>query len=50
VIDRRCTANDFLATIYHHLGIDSSRVTIQDFAGRPTHLVENGRPIPELIG
>ena len=50
VIDRRCTAHDFLATIYHHLGIDSSRVTIQDFAGRPTHLVENGRPIPELIG
>jgi len=50
VIDRRCTAHDFLATIYHHLGIDSSRVTIHDFTGRPTLLVENGRPIPELIG
>jgi hypothetical protein len=50
VIDRRCTAHDFLATIYHHLGIDASAVTIQDFTGRPTLLVENGRPIPELIG
>lgn len=50
VLERRCTPHDFLATIYHHLGIDASRVTIQDFAGRPTHLVENGKPIPELIG
>jgi len=50
VIDRRCTAHDFLATIYHHLGIDSSAVTIQDFTGRPTLLVENGTPIPELVG
>jgi hypothetical protein len=50
VIDRRCTAHDFLATIYHHLGIDSSAVTIDDFTGRPTLLVENGKPIAELIG
>jgi len=50
VIERRCTAHDFLATIYHHLGIDSSRVTINDFNGRPTPIVDHGRPIPELIG
>ncbi|MFM8539385.1 MAG: DUF1501 domain-containing protein, partial [Planctomycetaceae bacterium] len=43
-------AHDFLATIYHHLGIDASAVTIQDFTGRPTLLVENGTPIPELLG
>lgn len=50
VLERRCTAHDFLATIYHHLGIDASSVTIKDFTGRPTHLIENGKPISELIG
>lgn len=50
VVERRCTAHDFLATIYHHLGIDSSHVTIEDFNGRPTPIVDHGKPIPELIG
>ncbi len=50
VVERRCTAQDFLATIYHHLGIDAARVTIPDFAGRPTALVDHGRPIAELTG
>ncbi len=50
VIERHCAAGDFLATIYHHLGIDSSRVFIKDFNGRPTPIVDHGRPIPELIG
>ncbi len=48
VVERRCSAHDFLATIYHHLGIDASHVTIQDFNGRPTPIVDHGRPIPEL--
>ncbi len=50
VIERPCGPGDFLATIYHHLGIDSSKVTIKDFNGRPTPIVDHGRPIPELIG
>lgn len=49
VIERPCGPGDFLATIYHHLGIDSSKVTIEDFNGRPTPIVSYGRPIPELI-
>ncbi|MBL9116152.1 MAG: DUF1501 domain-containing protein [Verrucomicrobiaceae bacterium] len=49
VIERPCGPGDFLSTIYHHLGIDSAKVTINDFNGRPVHIVENGRPIPELI-
>lgn len=49
VIERACGPDDFLATIYHHLGIDSSKVTLPDFNGRPTAIVQNGRPIPELI-
>lgn len=50
-IERICSAHDFLATIYHHLGIDSSKITIEDFNGRPTPIVDHhGTPIPELIG
>jgi hypothetical protein len=48
-IERRCGPGDFLATLYHHLGIDSSKVLIQDFNGRPTPIVDRGKPIPELI-
>ncbi|MEZ6086653.1 MAG: DUF1501 domain-containing protein [Pirellulaceae bacterium] len=49
-IERRCGPGDFLATIYHHLGIDSKNVLIEDFNGRPTPIVDHGDPIPELIG
>jgi hypothetical protein len=48
--DRICGPGDFLATIYHHLGIDSSTTLIKDFNGRPTPIVDRGRPIPELMG
>ena len=50
VVERPCNASDFLATVYHHLGIDYAKVTINDLNGRPVHIVENGRPIPELVG
>jgi Protein of unknown function (DUF1501) len=49
-VERICGPGDFLATIYHHLGIDSSRVFLKDFNGRPTPIVDHGKPIPELIG
>jgi hypothetical protein len=50
-IERICGAGDFLATIYHHLGIDSSNVFIEDFNGRPTPIIaDQGKPIPELLG
>jgi hypothetical protein len=48
VISRRVGPQDFLATIYRHLGIDFERVMIPDRAGRPTPIVTDGRPIPEL--
>jgi len=49
-VERICGAGDFLATIYHHLGIDAEKVTINDFGGRPTALIpaSNGKPIAEL--
>jgi uncharacterized protein (DUF1501 family) len=49
VIERPCGPGDFLATVYHHLGIDGSKVFIEDFNGRPTPIVDHGKPIPELI-
>ena len=39
---------DFLATVYHHLGIDAPHVTIPDFTGRPISILPTGKPIPEL--
>lgn len=48
VVERRVGPQDFLATIYQHLGIDYERVTIRDHAGRPTPIVADGRAIPEL--
>jgi len=49
VIERACGPGDFLSTIYHHLGIDASKVAINDLNGRPTALVSDGKPIAELV-
>lgn len=49
-VERICGPGDFLATIYHHLGIDAAKTLIRDFNGRPTPIVDHGKPIPELIG
>ena len=49
-VERICGPGDFLATIYHHLGIDATKTLIRDFNGRPTPIVDHGKPIPELIG
>lgn len=49
-VERICGPGDFLATIYHHLGIDAAKTLIRDFNGRPTPVVDHGKPIPELIG
>ncbi len=48
-IERISTPGDFLSTIYHHLGIDAEKTTINDHSGRPTPLVPSGRPIAELM-
>ncbi len=49
-VERVCSPGDFLATIYHHLGINSTNIAIKDFNGRPTPIVDHGKPIPELMG
>lgn len=47
-VERICGPGDFLATLYHHLGVDWAHTMIKDFNGRPTRIVEHGKPIPEL--
>ena len=42
VVERRVGPHDFLATIYHHLGIDYEKVTLPDFTGRPVPIVTHG--------
>jgi uncharacterized protein (DUF1501 family) len=49
VRQRRVGPQDFLATIYRHLGIDYEKVTLPDFMGRPVPIVSNGKPIAELV-
>lgn len=49
-VSRRVGPEDFLATLYHHLRIDYENATIRDFAGRPTPIIREGKPIHELFG
>jgi hypothetical protein len=49
VVDHRVGTHDFLATIYHHLGIEFDKVTLPDGTGRPVHIVQNGKAIDGLI-
>ncbi len=46
--DRVVGRDDFLATIYRHLGVDADHLALADFAGRPIPVLRNGTPIPEL--
>lgn len=46
---RPVTYQDLLATLYHRLGLDANSTTLLDPTGRPRYLVEQGRPIAELI-
>jgi hypothetical protein len=48
-IDHPVTPEDLAATIYYALGIDPS-VRLPDAQGRPSQIVEQGRPVLELFG
>lgn len=48
-VERRVSPGDFLATIYHHLGIDYERTSLLNFRGRPTPIVNRGSPIVEFL-
>jgi uncharacterized protein (DUF1501 family) len=39
---------DLMATVFHHLDIDPHQQFVNQ-AGRPVYMIEDGRPIPELL-
>jgi hypothetical protein len=49
-VERRLGVQDFVATLYRHLGIDAQRVQILNHSGRPIPILQDGKPIPELLG
>ena len=40
---------EVIATLYHNLGIDANATTVDDLNGRPRYLVDDWKPMPELI-
>jgi hypothetical protein len=50
-VERPVQFGEVFATLYHALGIDVNKATVDDFSGRPHYLVENGlQPMRELVG
>jgi len=48
--DRPVAFGEVFATLYHHLGIDVNKVTLNDHSGRPQYLIDGGhQPITELV-
>ena len=48
-VERRVGVQDFLATVYRHLGVDAERVAFNNFSGRPIPILADGKPIRELM-
>ena len=49
-IERPVQFSEVFATLYHNLGLDANKVTLNDLSGRPQFLVDNNvQPIRELI-
>jgi hypothetical protein len=42
------TPQDLMATVFHVLDLDQ-RIQFTNQAGRPTYMIENGKPIEELV-
>ncbi len=49
VVSRPVSYKDVFATLYHNLGIDPHRVTLNDPTGRPQYLLDEGRALEELV-
>ena len=48
--ERPVAFGEVFSTLYHHLGIDVNKVTLEDFSGRPQYLIDgNHAPLPELV-
>ena len=50
-VERPVAFAEVFATLYHNLGLDVNKVTVNDLSGRPQFLVDGGaQPIGELVG
>lgn len=47
--DRPVTPGDLAATIFHHMGVPRE-ITYLDSRGRPRFVIDQGKPIAELVG
>ena len=48
-VDRPVHFGEVIATLYQRLGIDPNHATVRDFTNRPRYLVDDHRPMPELV-
>lgn len=48
-IDRPVHFQEVFATLYRNLGIDPTRTTLTDLTGRPRYLMDEFRPLPEVL-
>lgn len=48
--DRPVQFGEVFATLYHGLGLDVTKTTMTDLAGRPQYLVDGWQPMKELVG
>ena len=49
IADRPVHFGEVFATLYHQLGINANKVTIEDLSGRPHFLVDGYKPMRELV-
>lgn len=49
IVDRPVHFGEVFATLYHQLGINANKVTIEDLSGRPHFLVDGYKPMRELV-
>ncbi len=49
VTERVVGRQDFLRTVYHHLGVNPEGLAFTNFDGRPIPVVSDGAVIPELV-
>jgi hypothetical protein len=48
IAERPVTPGDLAATIYHHMGVPLN-ATYNDHQGRPMYIVDDGKPLSELV-
>lgn len=48
IADRPVHFGEVFASLYQHMGVDSSTLTMPDFSGRPQYIVGDHKPLPEL--